>query len=277
MLRGMLLGLDGSTQSDTAVELGLAWAKRCGAVLAGLGVVDAPAICAAEPVPIGGARLKRERDEALLAQARSEVERYLDGFARRCAEARLACRRLEAVGVPAEQLVREAQRYDLILLGQRTFLHYESQWQPGDTLKAVVSHAPCPVVVASREPPVGEAVLVACDGSLQAARALHGFVHTGMCGQSELHVLAVHARREEAEERGSRAVDYLQLHQLPARLHAVESSASPAAVILEHVERLGAALVVMGAYGRSTLHDFFLGSVTHRLLEQANVPLLLYH
>jgi nucleotide-binding universal stress UspA family protein len=33
----------------------------------------------------------------------------------------------------------------------------------------------------------------------------------------------------------------------------------------------------MGAYGRSTLREFFLGSVTSTLLEQATVPLFLYH
>jgi nucleotide-binding universal stress UspA family protein len=33
-----------------------------------------------------------------------------------------------------EQIVLEAQRYDLVLLGQQTYFHFETQEGPGDTL-----------------------------------------------------------------------------------------------------------------------------------------------
>jgi nucleotide-binding universal stress UspA family protein len=33
----------------------------------------------------------------------------------------------------------------------------------------------------------------------------------------------------------------------------------------------------MGAYGKSALRDFFLGSVTRTLLKEARLPLFLYH
>jgi nucleotide-binding universal stress UspA family protein len=33
----------------------------------------------------------------------------------------------------------------------------------------------------------------------------------------------------------------------------------------------------MGAYGRSALREFFLGSVTQTLLREAAVPLFLFH
>jgi nucleotide-binding universal stress UspA family protein len=45
--------------------------------------------------------------------------------------------------------------------------------------------------------------------------------------------------------------------------------------ILEHTSRLNASLFVMGAYGQPALREFFLGSVTRTLLEEASVPLFL--
>ena len=51
----------------------------------------------------------------------------------------------------------------------------------------------------------------------------------------------------------------------------------PAEVILEQVRRLKAGLLVMGAYGQPALREFFLGSVTRKVLEESPVPLFLYH
>jgi nucleotide-binding universal stress UspA family protein len=36
-------------------------------------------------------------------------------------------------------------------------------------------------------------------------------------------------------------------------------------------------MLVMGAYGKSAFRDFFLGSVTKRMLERADVPVFLFH
>ena len=36
-------------------------------------------------------------------------------------------------------------------------------------------------------------------------------------------------------------------------------------------------LIVMGVYGQPVLREFFLGSVTPRLLAESPVPLFLYH
>jgi nucleotide-binding universal stress UspA family protein len=48
-------------------------------------------------------------------------------------------------------------------------------------------------------------------------------------------------------------------------------------VILEQEQQLKASLLVMGAYGRSTLREFFGGSVTRTMLRESPVPLFFYH
>jgi hypothetical protein len=53
MLRSILVGLDGSAYSAAAEELGIRWAQGAGAMLVGLGIIDAPTICKPQPVPLG--------------------------------------------------------------------------------------------------------------------------------------------------------------------------------------------------------------------------------
>src|SRR5262249_46058732 len=97
MLRSMLVGLDGSTSSPSAVELGLGYALRFDALLVGLGIIDEPTICRPEPVGIWGSFYKQRRDAHRLADARCQVKGFLEQFTSRCAGAGVACQVLEDV------------------------------------------------------------------------------------------------------------------------------------------------------------------------------------
>jgi Universal stress protein family len=92
MIRKILVGLDGSEFSVSAVDLGISCARHFGAELVGLGVIDEPTIVNGEPVPLGGAAFKHHRDETLLADARRRVEEFLEHFGDRCRESGVAWR-----------------------------------------------------------------------------------------------------------------------------------------------------------------------------------------
>src|SRR5207244_5906172 len=104
-----LVGVDGSEYSTASVELGIQWARRSGAVLVGLGIIDAPTISRPEPVPIGGSAYKVHHDTSLLRDARHKVEQFLEHCARRCTEAEVTCQMLEDIGLTAAQLLLEAK------------------------------------------------------------------------------------------------------------------------------------------------------------------------
>jgi len=271
-----LVGLDGSAYSTAAIELGIQWARKFDALLVGLGVIDEPTIRRPEPVPIGGSSFKKQRDEALLVAARRTVEQFLERFAIRCAESGVSCKLLEDVGLPSERICLEAQRYDLILLGKQTYYHFETQSQPDETLTTVLKDSPRPIVTVPEQLGNGNAVVVAYDGSLQAARTLQAFQALRLDLSHEVHIVAVHTDHDEAIRHADRAIDFLGFHEIKAQRHAVTSS-SPASAIIEQVNRLGAGLLVMGAYGQPAVREFFFGSVTRTLLKEKTVPIFLYH
>lgn len=277
MLRTLLIGLDGSSYSETAAELALRWAKAQDAMFVGLGIVDEPTIRGAEPVPLGAAAFKRERDDTLVADARHKVEQALQRFSLRCSQEGVACKLLENVGLPHEQIVLEAQRYDLVVLGRQTHFHFETQAQADDTLTRVLKSSPRPVVVGADELPAGQNVVVAYDGSLQAARTLQAFASLSLHEGHELHVVGVHEDHVTAAKCVDRAVEYLGFHGTKAQPHAIGTTYAPSEVILNEVRRLSAGLVVMGAYGQPRIKEFLFGSVTRYLLRDCPVPLFLYH
>lgn len=277
MLKSILIGIDGSSFGAAATELGIRWAQRFDTLLEGIGVIDEPTICGLEPVPLGGMAFKGHRDETLLSAARQQVKRALQAFSSRCAEAGVTSGTLEAIGLPAEQIMLEAQRYDLILLGQRTYFHFETQIEPDETLRNVVKHSPRPVVAVPEKPREGTTVIVAYDGSLQAARTLQAFQGVGLNGLQNVHIVCVHPDQNEASRHSDRAVEYLRFHDIAAQSHVIATSDAPARTILECVDALNGGLLVMGAYGQSTLKEFIFGSVTQSVLKESAVPVFLYH
>ena len=277
MLRSILVGLDGSAYSAAAVELGIQWAQHAGAVLVGLGIIDAPTICKPQPVPLGASAYKVHHDATLLADASHKVAQLVADCAQRCAEAGVTCQILQDTGLPAAHILLEAQHYDLIMLGQHTFFHFETQDTPDDTLAVVVKQSPCPVVAVPATLPEGRAVLIAYDGSPHATRALHMFQALGLASAYDVHVVCVDAHREKAHLCVEHAVTFLQGHNVVAQAHALATSESPAHALLQYVHQVQAGLLVMGSSGRSPLREFFGGSVTRTMLRDSSVPLFLYH
>ena len=49
------------------------------------------------------------------------------------------------------------------------------------------------------------------------------------------------------------------------------------AVILSYIKEHEVDLLVLGAYGKPGVMNFFSGSATKALIEKANIPLFLYH
>jgi nucleotide-binding universal stress UspA family protein len=277
MLRSILIGLDGSAFSDAAVELGVRWARRFDALLVGMGVIDAPTITRAEPLPLGAGYYKEHLDEARLGRARRHVEQFLEKFTLACSKEGVSAKLLEDVGVPHEQIMLEAQRYDLVLLGQETHFHFLTQETACETLQKVLHNTPRPVVVVPQQVPPAGAVVVAYDGSLQAARALQSFQTSGLAADREVHIVSIDSTHDGADRRAGRAVEFLGFHDIKAHTHPIATSASPAGVLLDQIAKLNAGLLVMGAYGQPTLREFLLGSVTRTLLKDAKIPLFLYH
>lgn len=277
MLKSMLVGLDGSAYSAAAVELGVRWAGQHQALLVGLGVIDEPAIRGDEAVPLGADHYKQKADEARMHRARLRIEQLLEAFSLRCAQASVASKVLEDQGAPADRLMLQAQRVDLVLLGMKTYFQFATQDEPCETLHRVLKNTPRPVVAVPEKAPDGNAIVVAYDGSLQAARALQAFVGVGPAANAEIHLVSVAETKTDAARPADRAAEFLGFHEIKAQVHTVASNRKVADVLLEEIRKRKAGLVVMGAYGQPALREFFLGSVTRRLLEEGTTPLFLYH
>jgi nucleotide-binding universal stress UspA family protein len=276
MLKSLLVLLNDARKAYQASDLARNWASSRDALCAGLSILDVETLCGNEPVPMAGMSAKEQRDQKLLDEARAQLEHVRDQFRSLCAQSHVASQLLDEEGRPADVIAREAQRCDLVLVDcpqERSVLGGLSS----DQLIGVVKHCPRPLVVVPERPAEPTDVVIAYDGSLQAARAVQAFAQSGLASDRPVRVVGVAEHYVTVTRRVDRAVEFLSRHNIAATAVPMVSDEDPATVILNHVAAFPTGLLVMGTFGQGVLREVLLGSVTRRVLRYCPVPVFLYH
>lgn len=277
MIRSILVGLDESEFSAAAVDLGIIWAKRFDALLTGVAIVYEPLFRDSRPPEKLSGSYKSAYDR-LVNENRDRCNAILARFSQQTSAAQIAHKPLQNEGLPVEQILLEAQRYDIVLLGQETHFDLEASHKSCNTLQKLLHKPPRPVVAVPKKPLPGSGALVAYDGSVPAARTLQAFVNSGLAGGGPVYVLAIDLDDAiEAAKTAERACDYLRFHNLAAYNIHVQSQDQPSQIILDEALARGVEMIVMGAYGHTGIAQWLFGSTTKHMLRQAPVPLFLYH
>ncbi|HEV3094884.1 MAG TPA: universal stress protein [Solirubrobacteraceae bacterium] len=140
-------------------------------------------------------------------------------------------------------------------------------------------------------------ILVAIDGSEHARRALHEAIDLAALGNAKLTIVSVYQRPstlliggpvvpsidmgalEEAMRREHEQLLDGAVEQAPQDVSVVkvlaEGPAGPA--ILAQARKDDSDLIVIGSRGRGEMASMLLGSVSHQVLQQSGVPVLVVH
>jgi nucleotide-binding universal stress UspA family protein len=276
VIRSILVGLDGSSEADAAVELTLRWADVTGARVVGLAIVDEPAIRRGAPVsPIAGYYPSQHGDERVVVAQRDRVERLLAALSHRCAVHGVPCDVLEESGSPHERILYVAQAHDLVVLPRSGQFRFQVNGGRDDTVERVLRASARPVVTVPAGPLRWGPVVVAYDGGAHAARALHAFQSAGLEPSVETVVVSVHESEAEAARSATRAAEYLASHDVAARVTVIASAAPADESLTRVVQEVDARLLVAGVRTSSPLAERLFGSVTRALLRTTAVPMFL--
>jgi nucleotide-binding universal stress UspA family protein len=123
-------------------------------------------------------------------------------------------------------------------------------------------------------------VLVAWDGSREAARAVHDALPL-LRQADDVIILIADAGKLSTRfgpQPGVGILAHLGRHEIAARVKPVQSGGMAIAeLILAQAGEEEADLIVMGGYGHSRLREMMLGGVTRHMLERMRVPVLFAH
>ena len=282
MLKRIVVGLDGSPYSKSAVNYACNLAKNYGATVVGIGVVDLPDIekhIGPGGPPGSGIYAKRLKDTKA-KDALEKVKGFLVEFSKECIDKGVSYEVNSEEGEPFEAILEAGKTADLIVVGIRTYYHFETSSKPGDTLRRLLEKPVCPVLAVTDEMVMPENVVIAFDGGYTSARAMRSFVHLSreLAFASNVTLLRVSEDDEDkvtCERDLTTAKKYLQAHNIS--VNAVCKSGKPSKVILETAKAMKPAMVVMGSFGKGTIAKLLFGSTANEIIEDASLPLFVYH
>jgi len=277
MLKSYLVTVDGSEFATAAVSYAVTLARREGARITLLHVVDVVSLEGPFLADLSGIvgvvpylDLQKQVRETLLDKGHL----VLEGHAAAVREAGLEVETRLETGIVSRIICDAAATHDAIVAGRRGEHATWGGLLLGSTLEEVVRGCAKPVLVTPREAAPLTRILAAYDGSRTANRAL-GLAATFAAGLDlPLVVVAVGSDAQEGRATLAEAESYLEPHRL--RTKAVLEGGSPVDGILQVCRREGCDLIVMGAYGHSRVRELFVGSTTDGIVRKAEVPVLLY-
>lgn len=274
----LLVHLDDSRRCETRVALALDLARRWDAHLIGLYLV---AQDIAEPLPGDDAGQVAGLVASLAAQAAERRARAEHAFAAAAGQAGRTVEWRAPAGQPLDVATLHARHADLLILGQPD-PHDPASYVERNFVGDLVLAAGRPALVIPRAgavPTLGENVLVAWDGSREAARALADALP--LLRRARFVAVDI-VKRTDDYAAAPGAIDvaaWLATHGVRASFSTTprHGIAGTGATLLNRASDLHADLLVMGAYGHSRARERVWGGVTRTMLESMTVPVLMAH
>ncbi|MCP4364995.1 MAG: universal stress protein [Planctomycetes bacterium] len=284
MIKSILVPIDGSGASFSALSNAVGLGKIADAEVRGLFVVDrwrfvhvsastaiAGAIGAAPTtnVPLPPDKLLEEEN-----RARKEENDLKSRFISECRSQDVKGT-FEAVrGEVSEVIIEAAKTVDIVVIGSHGKHPGPKRQTPGSITQTLLHKSARPVMVVPEGAMRGAHILMAYDGSEASQRAMEvGVIITKLHDDSKIDVITVADNPDDAAEFQGEAKKYLAPHNIKTSF--LVRPGKPWEAISAHAREIDAGLIVMGAFGTNRLKELIFGSTTINVLENAKCPVLL--
>jgi nucleotide-binding universal stress UspA family protein len=272
----LLVGLDGSTGAEAALDaaLTLAQPERATIVLAAvtdIRLLEAPLLESAGPLWTEGVPVAPVASD-LRAALDERARTFLADGVERVTAAGLTVETVRAVGLVDEELLRLAEDADALVMGRRGDVH-TMPGKIGAVTAHVIKRAPLPVIVAGDRTSTFETPAVAFDGGETSAAAL--LTACRFAAHRRLSLDVVHVTEDPAAGAAilEKARALAAAQGVTVRTHALEGDIVEA--VAAWVVRSGTDLLVAGAHGgRGT--PWPIGSHAEKLIRATVVPVMIH-
>jgi nucleotide-binding universal stress UspA family protein len=276
MIKRILVGIDTSEHSRTAQAYAFHLARRLGATLIGVHVVDIVSIEGSFFYDISGSLglepyldFSTKMREILDARGRN----VLEDFAQAARREAIAAETVLDMGVVANQLCERAKASDLLMIGHRGVNERFSTGLLGSTTESVARKSPRPMFVSPIRFREVTRAMLAYDGSDRASRAMRAAADFASTLNVPLTVITVARDLKLGESTLNQARSYLKPYSLQVEFKLVPGHAHEG--IIGAVKEFDADVLFIGAYGHSRIIEMVLGSNTEFVLRNAPCPVFM--
>ena len=271
MIETILVATDGSEDASAAEQTAMGLASRLGARLSAVAVIDDRLLRA----PAGdGLALPSFPEAEISTYYRARAEAVARRFSERARGEGLeaGCEVLQ--GIPDDRIVEKVQGADLLLVGRTGTTVSDRGGMVGATVDSILRKTNKPTILVPAGAPLTGPLVLGFDGS-PGSRIAAKIAVTLANGLNEaVHVFV------DSKDKGRAVARFDEVRQLVGGLSVPvrETSSTlgrPDVKIVDTAKEVRASLIVMGAYGRNRITEYFLGSNASSVARTSPVSVLL--
>ncbi|WP_020612512.1 universal stress protein [Sediminispirochaeta bajacaliforniensis] len=286
MIKHILVAVDGSPHSMSALRYGLDIARKNNASIEALFVIDRrktqmPYMYTGGAYDISYERIyippdpqMREFYEKIHADIRSFGEKVISQCEKEAEDAGLECNGMIEEGFPAELIAERGRCADLIAIGQRGENAQYKRDMVGSTTEDLVRRSVRPVLVCPAEHWAIERILFPYDRSRSAENALRYYINNFHETTDQLVMMTASEGNSENDSHEQER-RFLEEHGVTPKMLFTEGS--PVHEVLAAAKREKSDMIMIGSHGRNKIVAYILGSTTTIVLRKSEVPVLIVY
>jgi nucleotide-binding universal stress UspA family protein len=271
MIETILVATDGSEDASAAEQTAMGLASRLGARLSAVSVIDDRLLRA----PAGdGLALPSFPDAEITTYYRARAEAVARRFSERARGEGLEASCEVLHGVPDDRIVEKVQGADLLLIGRTGTTVSDRGGLVGATVDSILRKTNKPTILVPSGAPLTGPIVLGFDGSPGSRIAAKMAVTLANGLNEAVHVFV------DSKDKGRAVARFDEVRQLVGGLSVPvrETSSTlgrPDVKIVDTAKEVRASLIVMGAYGRNRITEYFLGSNASSVARTSPVSVLL--
>jgi nucleotide-binding universal stress UspA family protein len=271
MTSSILVATDGSEAAAAAERFGAELAVRLTARVVGVCVVEDRF---ARGMPEDGLGVTPPPAEPMAGYLRARAEAACRRLAERASTAGVECTTEVLQGIADDRIVERGQKTDLIVVGRDGQHAAHRTGLIGSTASGVIRKTAKSALVVPSGARLAGPVVLAFDGSAGSRLGANLAVQIATRLGEPLHVFV------DSKDKGRAIARFEEVRGLagsaPVPVREISSTLGrPDVKIIDSAREVRASLIVMGAYGRNRITDYFLGSNSAAVVRTSPVAVLL--
>ncbi len=180
--------------------------------------------------------------------------------------------------ITAYELVRQTTYADLLILSYQIFYNHLTNKPDTSLLYQILKGSRCPVLIIPDDMQPVKNIIFTYDGKESSVFAIRAFsgLFSSAARNKEVTILTITPNAEEEIKNEGCLLNLIKQHFNNVGLQLL-SGTRISDEILNFANGVKEPLVIMGAYGRSTISNLIIPSVARRIIQHRNTPLFIAH
>jgi nucleotide-binding universal stress UspA family protein len=179
-------------------------------------------------------------------------------------------------GVPANELIEESRFADVLVVDAETSFNKRYEGSPTEFVKDVLKKAECPVIIAPESFDAVDEIVFAYNGSASSVFAIKQFTYLfPQLHNKKVSIIQVNEEGEWKDANKYKFKEWLKEHYTDLHFEALKGTTD--VKLFDYLFKRKNMFLVMGAYGRNTLSQFFKRSQADLLIKTVTQPIFIAH